>query len=302
MNSRLSAAVEGLPVRRVTRALASRISAVAAKAADALDEDKKLTCNGCGHSVAQYVQYAGKPNLCPRCGSTAKERLVLALLEAGQLTIPTGGRYLHIAPSEKRLMIRLAAAGSYVAADLHPGVYEGHDVIELDVTQLANRQAEFGTFDIIYASHVLEHIPDDAAAMDAIAASLNPGGEFWMLVPLADGPTIDGDGTESTRQREQLFGQWDHVRQYGHDVHKRLESAGFDVATLGIADVAANVIFEAGLAADDIVWKCTVSPTGGPGTEAHSAEAHSTEAHSAETHSAETHSAEAQHPKEGTQR
>ncbi len=256
--------IDAIPTLRITRALASRLSAVAAKAADLLEDDKKLACNACSHSVAQYVRYAGKPNLCPRCGSRAKERLVLALIDAGHLTVPAGGRILHIAPSERQLMTRFTAAASsdgYLTADLHPGVYEGHDVIELDLTELAERRQQFGTFDLIYASHVLEHIPDDAAALEAVADSLNPGGQFWMLVPLVDAPTVDGDGDESIREREQRFGQWDHVRQYGPDVGKRLEAAGFDVTTLGIDDVGAQVIFEAGLAADDIVWQCRVGST-----------------------------------------
>lgn len=260
MSGRLTKRVETIPTLRITRALASRISAVAAKVADRIEDDKKLRCNSCGEAVAQYVRYAGKPNLCPLCGSRAKERLVLALFDGGYLNIPRGGRILHIAPSEQALMARFTAAApdGYTAADLHPGVYEGHEVVKLDLTELANRRNQFGTFDLIYASHVLEHIPDDAAALQAIATSLNPGGEFWMLVPLAGGPTVDGDGSESVREREKRFGQWDHVRQYGYDVGKRLEAAGFEVTTLSIADVDPQVIFEAGLAADDIVWQCRV--------------------------------------------
>lgn len=264
MNNRLAQFIEGVPTKRITRALASRISKLASIAADLLEDDKKLTCNGCGRSVAQFIRYAGKPNLCPACGAPAKERLVLALIDSGLLEVPKAGRVLHIAPSEEHLTNRFTAAaaaavekgGQYIAADLHPRVYRGHDVVELDLTQLASRRNRFGSFDLIYASHVLEHIPDDEAALEAVAASLNPGGEFWMLVPLVDGPTIDGDGTESIRDRERHFGQWDHVRQYGDDLGKRLEAAGFDIAAFGIVDLAAETNFEAGLAADDLIWRC----------------------------------------------
>jgi len=257
MKDLVNSYLERLPRRRIERAIASRVAALSGKLSDRLDRDRLLTCNACGHAVAGFTRYAGKPNLCPRCGATAKERLVLALIDSGHLTIPSGGRFLHIGPSERTLIQRLVAAGSYTAADLHPGVYEGQDVVELDLTKLGSLGSDLGKFDIIYASHILEHIPDDGLALRATCGSLTPQGEFWMLVPLAESSTVDGDGTESVRQREERFGQWDHVRQYGFDVEQRLEAAGYTVTRLGAVDLGVEIVASAGLSLNDIVWRCT---------------------------------------------
>lgn len=248
--------LDQVPADRIRRGVSFRIARAAAAVTGWLDPERKLRCNACGERVAQYIPYAGKPNRCPACGCAAKERLVLALIDAGLLALPEDGRCLHLAPSELGLIKRMSSSGSYIAADIDPQVYPGLDVHELDLTELANRHDDFGVFDLIYASHVLEHIPDDHAALDAVARSLVPGGSFWMLVPLSDSPTLDGNGTESIRDRERLFGQWDHVRQYGVDVEERLHAAGFGVSTLGIDDLQSSLVFEAGLSGDDIVWVC----------------------------------------------
>jgi SAM-dependent methyltransferase len=40
-----------------------------------------------------------------------------------------------------------------------------------------------GTFDAVIAKHVLEHVPQPAAAIQALAGALRPGGTFIMAVP-----------------------------------------------------------------------------------------------------------------------
>jgi len=245
-----------IPRRRILRAAASRIDGFAGSLADRLDPERKLRCNACGAAVARFVRYAGKPNLCPVCGASAKERLVLALLDHRLLELPPSGRYLHVGPSERALAERLRSNGDYVAVDLHPDVYADVGVRGLDLTELGQRRAEFGVYDLVYASHVLEHIPDDRAAMRAVRDSLAPSGEFWVLVPLTAEPSVDGDGTESVRDREKRFGQWDHVRQYGPDIADRLADAGFEVDRVDLARLPHVVISLAGLAPDDVVWRC----------------------------------------------
>ena len=86
---------------------------------------------------------------------------------------------------------------------------------------------DLGSFDLIYASHVMEHVPDDSRVLANMHAALTPGGEAWLLVPLYDGPTIDGAPDLSGRERERRFGQWDHRRQYGEDFGARIAAHGF---------------------------------------------------------------------------
>jgi SAM-dependent methyltransferase len=56
-----------------------------------------------------------------------------------------------------------------------------------------------GTFDFVLSQNVLEHIPDDAAAMREMAAALRPGGRLMALVPA----------------HPRLYGSLD--RAYGHE-------------------------------------------------------------------------------------
>ena len=43
----------------------------------------------------------------------------------------------------------------------------------------------------------------------------------------------------SGKEREQRFGQWDHVRQYGLDFADRIRAAGFEVELIRAADMPA---------------------------------------------------------------
>jgi SAM-dependent methyltransferase len=94
-------------------------------------------------------------------------------------------------------------------------------------------------FDLFYASHVMEHVPDDAQVLRNIFAALKPGGEAWLIVPLWEKPTEDGSYAMPPRERERRFGQWDHVRQYGPDFADRIRAAGFDLDVIRAEDCAA---------------------------------------------------------------
>lgn len=159
------------------------------------------------------------------------------LLDTGAIALPTGGAILHCAPNEVSLVNRMrAAAGEYVPGDLFPEVYRHvPDIRRVDLMALD----EEARFDRIYASHVMEHVPDDARVLANLYRALRPGGEAWLIVPLWDRPTEDGAPDLSGRERERRFGQWDHVRQYGPDFADRIRAAGFDLDVIRAEDVTA---------------------------------------------------------------
>jgi SAM-dependent methyltransferase len=132
---------------------------------------------------------------------------------------------LHIAP-EPCLARHLGSAPGirYVTADLEPA----HANVSVDITQLG-----FATdsFDVILCSHVLEHIPDDAAAMAEFFRVLKPGGWAMLQVPLDETRehTFEDPAVIDPAERERLFDQTDHVRVYGRDYGARLERARFRV-------------------------------------------------------------------------
>jgi SAM-dependent methyltransferase len=117
-----------------------------------------------------------------------------------------------------------------VTADLYAPADLRLDISDMDLPD--------GSFDLILCSHVLEHVPDDRAAMSELRRVLADGGLALLLVPYrADLPTYEDPSIRSPLDRMQAFGQQDHVRIYGTDLVDRLRAAGFDVEDRTAADL-----------------------------------------------------------------
>jgi ubiquinone/menaquinone biosynthesis C-methylase UbiE len=85
------------------------------------------------------------------------------------------------------------------------------------------------TFDVVICNHVLEHVPDDRKALSELYRVLKKGGWGSIQVPMKDEITFEDLAITDPRERDRLFGQDDHVRQYGLDYLDRLREAGFEV-------------------------------------------------------------------------
>ena len=99
-------------------------------------------------------------------------------------------------------------------------------MIRMDITAM---EAPDASFDAIYCSHVLEHVPEDRKAMREFFRVLKPGGWALIMVPVAAHPTIEDPAVTDPAERERLYWQGDHVRLYGMDIVERLREAGFAV-------------------------------------------------------------------------
>lgn len=245
-----------ITAQRAMKAAGKHLSRAGLSLRAALGARKGRYCPACGQAVVGFFRYGTNAEWgCPVCGASPRERLVNWLVDQGTLTLPKGGAILHMAPNEGSLVERFRdAAGDYVPADLDPSRYPVPGVQRVDLMAIG---AE-GRFDLFYASHVMEHVPDDAHVFRQIFAALKPGGEAWLMVPLrggaaADLPTEEGTPGMSARERERRFGQWDHVRQYGLDFADRIRAAGFAVDLLRAADCPAEDV--ARMALDDIVFR-----------------------------------------------
>ena len=79
------------------------------------------------------------------------------------------------------------------------------------------------SFDVIYCSHVLEHIVEDNLAILDIEESLEESaGGLSFQVPIYGEKTFEGFNITEPSIREKLFGQHDHVRKYGLDFLQRI--------------------------------------------------------------------------------
>lgn len=111
-------------------------------------------------------------------------------------------------------------------------------MVRMDITQI---DFPDNSFDVIYCSHVLEHVVDDRQAMQEFYRVLRPGGWAVLLVPITADQTFEDPAIVSPQDRLQMFGQADHVRRYGPDFVDRLKDAGFEVRVIRVSDLYGRV-------------------------------------------------------------
>lgn len=191
---------------------------------------------------------------CVHCGSLERHRLTWLFLEQKtDFFDHQPKKMLHVAPEPvfEQLFSKELGEG-YLTADL----YNPAAMVKMDITDI---QYPDETFDIIYCSHVLEHVPDDKKAMKEFYRVLKPEGWAILLVPIMDGETHEDLSITDPQERIRLYGQDDHVRRYGTDniYLDRLQDAGFTVTvfqpsdllddeqitTMGITDAAQDIYY-----------------------------------------------------------
>jgi SAM-dependent methyltransferase len=130
---------------------------------------------------------------------------------------------LHVAP-EPALSARLRRLPNlnYLSADL----FDPKAMVKMDITDI--RYPEH-SFDLIYCSHVLEHVSDDRKALSEFWRVLKPGGKAILMVPILGEITFEDPSITDPVERERAYGQHDHVRSYGRDFAQRVAEAGFEV-------------------------------------------------------------------------
>lgn len=111
-----------------------------------------------------------------------------------------------------------------------------------------------GQFDAIACIHVLEHVPDDGAAISEMYRVLRDGGWALITVPLnLNGPTDEDPSIVDPDERLDRFGERSHVRLYGRDVVARIEKAGFVVSMDDPNEIDPQVRARYGLRTDEYI-------------------------------------------------
>lgn len=198
----------------------------------AVEPAPALHCPVCGVTgpFRDHPRSGRKAASCGHCGARERHRLLALYLNGhpawgGARRKPplTGRSLLHVSP-EAILEPLLENLAEYVTADLtDPSV----DVrCDLTATGLPG-----GRFGAAMLNHVLEHIPDDRAALAELYRILEPGGLAVVTVPVVEGweRTYEDPAIDTPELRERHFGRWDHVRYYGRDLRDRIAAAGFEL-------------------------------------------------------------------------
>jgi hypothetical protein len=190
-----------------------------------------VECASCGARFRRFAPFRGSPNRrCWSCGALERHRQIALLLLKRPGLLRPGLRVLHLAPEEPlRRLIHASGPSEYITADLDaPGVDMHFD---LTAAPLADE-----SFDVILCNHVLEHIPDDRAALREIRRMLVPGGWALVMTPILASTTIEDPSESDPQARLRRFGQEDHVRRYGWDYVERLREARLSVEVLRLEE------------------------------------------------------------------
>ena len=122
---------------------------------------------------------------CPQCGTLERHRVqylvvteILKEMDVSKLTM------LHFAPEPFFRDYFSSRFGKYETADLCMKGVDYH----VDLQKLPFADA---TYDFIFASHVLEHVPDDLKAIREIRRILKPGGMAILPVPVVAVKTVE---------------------------------------------------------------------------------------------------------------
>jgi SAM-dependent methyltransferase len=191
-------------------------------------------CPVCDSPVSKFLP-KGRPARtgvrCPVCRADTRTRFAWLFLQ--RETDLLDGRpksLLHFAP-EQTLSDKLARVEhlEYLTADLDPA----KAMLQVDITAM---QFDADRFDAVYCSHVLEHVPDDGGALREMLRVLRPGGWALLMIPILQKQTLEDPSVTDPTEREQLFGQHDHVRAYGPDFLDRVRAAGFEARAVVPAD------------------------------------------------------------------
>lgn len=216
-----------------------------------LNRGTSVQCPVCDGTFSRFLSYHGRPGaLCPGCRTLERHRkLVLFLRRGSDLFEPRQRRVLHIAPERfLQNLLRQQAHLEYLSGDLQ----DPTAMVRLDVTAM---QFADDHFDIIFCSHVLEHVPDDSAALAELKRVLAPGGWAVFDVPVDESrdDTYEDWLITDRAGRKKAFGQSDHVRQYGSNFPHLLDAAGFRV-TVDPIDFTDEEVQLFGLRSEDHIF------------------------------------------------
>ncbi len=169
---------------------------------------------------------------CVHCNALERHRFVwLFLTQKTDLFDGRKKKVLHVAPErclESRFKERIR--DNYLTADL----FRSSAMVTMDITDI---QYADQSFDVIYCSHVLEHVQNDRRALREFHRVLKSNGWAVLLVPITAEKTFEDSSIVEPKERLKAFGREDHVRRYGPDFVDRIRQAGFSVEVTEVNDL-----------------------------------------------------------------
>lgn len=215
-------------VRNIPRPLLIRLSGLFSFLVTPFYLGKNVYCPVCETGFRKFLPFGNKGEknrLCPKCLSLERHRLLWIFLKNETDFFTKSLKVMHIAPEQPfRKRFKAMPNLDYKTADLVSPIADMHfDIMNIPLNS--------DTYDYVICNHVLEHVEDDIVAMKEIRRILKPGGTAILQVPINYDAqaTHEDNSITDPKEREKIFGQYDHVRFHGLDYPKRLIKAGFTV-------------------------------------------------------------------------
>ena len=150
--------------------------------------------------------------LCPRCGASDRDRLIISFLKKeGLQKASEGAKVLQFAPAN--------SISNWIEYNCPHIEYHTTDLYMNNVTFKSDIQdmsmVEDNTYDLLICSHVLEHVQDDEKAMEEMNRILKSDGKLVFLVPIdLNKGVIDEEWGLTEDENWRRCGQGDHCRSY----------------------------------------------------------------------------------------
>lgn len=214
-------------LRKIPRKYLQLFSHILLKIAAIFYKGNGVTCNVCDAEFKKFMPYGrieSRENaLCPNCLALERHRLINHYLIKETNFYTAKLKVLHVAP-ELCFIKRFEKihGDNYITADIESPLAK----VKMDVHSIPFPEA---SFDVVMCNHVLEHVEDDKKVLKEFYRVLKPGGWAILQSPIDYKrlSTFEDPSIVTKAERELNYGQDDHVRLYGLDYGKRLESAGF---------------------------------------------------------------------------
>lgn len=219
-----------LATRIVPRKYLQKFSQFLSKIISIFYIGNNVECPVCGKHYSKFLPYGrtkSRPNaLCPNCLALERHRLMWLFLKEKTDFFHKQYKVLHIAP-EYCFLKRFDKLENidYITADIESPWAK----VKMDVRDIP---FEDNMFDIIFCNHLLEHIEEEDKALSELYRVMKQGGWGIMQVPINYNREVTYTDPEAKteKQRLKVYGQNDHVREYGKDYPQRLSKGGFTVS------------------------------------------------------------------------
>ena len=171
-------------------------------------------CRFRGPFTSDYRASRRRYARCPGCGGAERHRLQYMVIEQLRTQYRFGEmRALHFAPESVFRRRFQGWFGLYETADINTTGDVAHRVVDHQLDLRDMQAIPDSSFDFLMASHVLEHVKEDEAALSEVARVLAPGGIAILPVPLTASHTIEYPRPVPT--------EFHHVRAPGLDYYDR---------------------------------------------------------------------------------